>query len=86
MICGITGNRPVIRIHDGFKGTASWAGFFYNSDHIILDTHLYFAFAPNDSLSATSRDPLDAGGILPKQAYSSRESSLKTRCVCGFAF
>ncbi|KAJ7334014.1 hypothetical protein DFH08DRAFT_965772 [Mycena albidolilacea] len=60
--------------------------FFNNSDHIILDTHPYFAFAPNDSLSATSADPLDAGGIWLKQAYSLRDSCLETRCVCSFAF
>jgi hypothetical protein len=31
------GYGPFISIHDGFQGTASWAGFLLESDRIILD-------------------------------------------------
>ncbi|KAJ7244552.1 glycoside hydrolase superfamily [Mycena rebaudengoi] len=63
-------------------GTTSWVGFLLGSNRIILHTQPYFAFdgAPNDSPIATSTDPLEAGGIWPKQACSSWEPSLNTRC------
>lgn len=48
MIRNITGigegHGPFIAIHDGFMGTAYWAGFLQGSDRIALDTHPYFAF------------------------------------------
>ncbi|KAJ7605280.1 glycoside hydrolase superfamily [Mycena polygramma] len=84
MIRGITGlgegHGPFISIHDGFDGTASWAGFLPGSDRIILDTHPYFAFdqQPNDSPIATSEDPASAGGIWPKQACSALGPSINT--------
>jgi hypothetical protein len=90
MICGITGynagNGPFISIHDGFQGTAWWTSFVPDSDHIILHTHPCLAFdgAPNELSNVTSKDPLEAGGIWPKQACSSRGPLLTTRC--GFAF
>ncbi|KAF7359593.1 Glycoside hydrolase family 5 protein [Mycena venus] len=90
MIRGITGygagNGPFISIHDGFQGTASWAGFLPGSDRIILDTHPYFAFdgAPNNAPIATSLDPLQAGGPWPKQACSAWGPSLnKSRSAFG---
>ncbi|KAJ6502951.1 glycoside hydrolase family 5 protein [Mycena vitilis] len=84
MIRGITGlgegNGPFISIHDGFDGTASWAGFLPGSDRIILDTHPYFAFdqQPNNAPIATSDDPASAGGIWPKQACSAWGPSINT--------
>ncbi|KAJ7787368.1 hypothetical protein B0H14DRAFT_3893129 [Mycena olivaceomarginata] len=46
MFRGITsygaGNGSFVSIHNGFQGTASWAGFFPSSDHIVLDTHPCF--------------------------------------------
>ncbi|KAJ7679760.1 hypothetical protein B0H17DRAFT_1206407 [Mycena rosella] len=49
---------------DGFQGVASWAGFLPGSDGMILDTHPYVVFdqRPNDTLIATSDDPVSAGG------------------------
>ncbi|KAJ7227532.1 hypothetical protein C8J57DRAFT_1730890, partial [Mycena rebaudengoi] len=69
-----------LSIHAGFQGTAWWTGFPPGSDRIILHTHPYFAFdgAPNDSPIATSTDPLEAGGIWPRQACSLRGPSLNT--------
>jgi hypothetical protein len=85
MIRGITGtgegNGPFISIHDGFNGTAAWAGFLPGSDRIILDTHPYFAFdqQPNDAPIATSEDPASAGGIWPHQACSAWGPAINTR-------
>jgi hypothetical protein len=90
MIRGITGtgegNGPFISIHDGFNGTAAWAGFLPGSDRIILDTHPYFAFdqQPNDAPIATSEDPASAGGIWPHQACSAWGPAINTRY--GFLF
>ncbi|KAJ7929518.1 glycoside hydrolase [Mycena leptocephala] len=84
MIRGITGtgegNGPFISIHDGFNGTAAWAGFLPGSDRIILDTHPYFAFdqQPNDAPIATSEDPASAGGIWPHQACSAWGPAINT--------
>jgi hypothetical protein len=85
MIRGITGtgegNGPFISIHDGFNGTAAWAGFLPGSDRIILDTHPYFAFdqQPNDAPIATSEDPASAGGIWPHQACSAWGPAINAR-------
>jgi hypothetical protein len=87
------GHGPFMSVHDGFQGTASWAGFLPGSDRIILDTHPYFAFdgAKNDAPVATGTeivgsqpeagDGVVAGGIWPKQACSAWGPALNTRCV-----
>ncbi|KAJ7906899.1 hypothetical protein B0H13DRAFT_1538711, partial [Mycena leptocephala] len=73
------GNGPLISIHDGFQGTASWTGFLPGSDRVILDTHPYFAFdQQNDVPIATSTDPAQAGGVWPKQTCSTWGPSLNT--------
>jgi hypothetical protein len=82
-ITGIgAGNGAYIAIHDGFVGTASWAGFLPGSDRIVLDTHPYFAFdnLPNDSPIATGTG-LEAGGIWPLQACNAWGAGMNTRCV-----
>ncbi|KAJ7892517.1 glycoside hydrolase family 5 protein [Mycena olivaceomarginata] len=84
------GHGPFMSVHDGFQGTASWAGFLPGSDRIILDTHPYFAFdgAKNDAPVATGTeivgsqpeagDGVVAGGIWPKQACSAWGPALNT--------
>jgi hypothetical protein len=83
----------VLGVHDGFQGTASWAGFLPGSDHIILNTHPYFAFdgAKNDPPVATGMeivgsqpeagDGVVAGGIWPMQVCSARGPAFNTSCL-----
>ncbi|KLO13412.1 glycoside hydrolase [Schizopora paradoxa] len=45
---GITGvgegNGPYLAMHDGFRGTDAWAGFFPGADRYMLDVHPYICF------------------------------------------
>ncbi|KAH9916675.1 glycoside hydrolase superfamily, partial [Fomitopsis serialis] len=80
MIRNITGvgegSGPYIAIHDGFMGTAYWAGFLEGSDRVILDTHPYFAFdnePNNEPVNVTANGTADAsvyGGQWPQMACS----------------
>ncbi|KZS87759.1 glycoside hydrolase [Sistotremastrum niveocremeum HHB9708] len=54
------GNGPFISIHDGFQGTAKWAGFLQGSDRIALDTHPYFAFDQQANNEPLSQQPAKA--------------------------
>ncbi|KIO29181.1 glycoside hydrolase family 5 protein [Tulasnella calospora MUT 4182] len=46
------GNGPMLSLHEGFQGTAYWAGAFPGADRFALDLHPYFAFGgqTNDAL------------------------------------
>ncbi|KAH9833448.1 glycoside hydrolase superfamily [Rhodofomes roseus] len=78
------GNGPYIAIHDGFMGTAYWAGFLEGSDRIILDTHPYFAFdnqPNNEPVNVTANGTTDAsvyGGQWPQMACSSWGPGMNT--------
>ena len=80
-ISGISqGNGAFVSFHDGFAGTATWAGFLTGADRCNLDTHPYFAF---DGSSAVI--PIDtgtgpgAGGTWPQTACKAWGAELNTR-------
>ncbi|KAJ7673257.1 hypothetical protein DFH06DRAFT_979190, partial [Mycena polygramma] len=82
-IRGITGSGeghgPFTRIHDGFDGTASWAGILPGSDTIRrVNPYCASDQQPDDSPIVTSEDPASAGGIWLKQACSVWGPSINT--------
>ncbi|KAF8322656.1 glycoside hydrolase [Clavulina sp. PMI_390] len=58
------GKGPYIAFHDGFQGTAAWAGYMEGADRLALDSHPYLCFTDQDTdpLSAQTKRPCAWGG------------------------
>ncbi|EGN96212.1 glycoside hydrolase family 5 protein [Serpula lacrymans var. lacrymans S7.3] len=60
------GKGPYVSFHDGFLGTAQWAGFLPNSDRSAIDTHPYICFGGQSAapMSSYAQTPCNAWGSM----------------------